>query len=57
MARERIQASDFYRLEHQLIFRAMCRLYEDNQGIDPITIADFLTKSGTELLDRSSRKT
>ena len=56
LARERIQASNFYRLEHQLIFRAMCRLYENNQGIDPITIADYLTKSGSELLDRQLQK-
>ena len=44
LARERIDFDDFYRLEHQLIFRAMCRLYENDQAVDPITIADLLEK-------------
>ena len=45
LASEKIEFSDFYRLEHQLIFRAMCKLYEDDQAIDPITVADYLNKA------------
>ncbi|MCP4293755.1 MAG: replicative DNA helicase [bacterium] len=56
MAREKVDFPDFYRLEHQLIFRAMCRLYEDDQAIDPITIADLLKKGGEEFLGREKKK-
>ena len=56
LAREKIDFPDFYRLEHQLIFRAMCRLYEEDQAIDPITVADFLSKSGPEFLDKQQQK-
>ena len=56
LARERITAPDFYRLEHQLIFRAMCRLYENDQAIDPITVADLLTKSTEDFLDASQQR-
>ena len=52
LAREKIDFPDFYRREHQLIFRAMCRLYENDQAIDPITVADLLQKSGEEFLDK-----
>jgi replicative DNA helicase len=51
LARERIEPADFYRLEHQLIFRAMCALYENDQAVDPITVADMLQKGGAEFLD------
>ena len=51
LAREKIDYPDFYRREHQLIFRAMCRLYENDQAVDPITVADLLTKSGDEFID------
>ena len=34
---DRVGEHDFYSREHQLIFRAMCALYENNQAIDPIT--------------------
>ena len=51
LARERILHGDFYRLEHQLIFRAMCALYENDQAVDPITVADLLQKGGEQLLD------
>ena len=56
LARERITAPDFYRLEHQLIFRAMCRLYENDQAIDPITVADLLTRSAEDFLDASQQR-
>ena len=56
LARERIDHADFYRLEHQLIFRAMCRLYENDQAVDPITIADLLEKSAEAFLDKAQLK-
>jgi len=56
LAREKIDFADFYRLEHQLIFRAMCRLYENDQAIDPITVADLLSKSSDDFLDQSSQR-
>ncbi len=56
LARERIDHGDFYRLEHQLIFRAMCRLYENDQAVDPITIADLLEKSAEQFLDKAQLK-
>ncbi len=52
LARERITHTDFYRLEHQIIFRAMCRLYENDQAVDPITVADMLQKSAEDFLDK-----
>ncbi|PJA73568.1 replicative DNA helicase [bacterium CG_4_9_14_3_um_filter_65_15] len=52
LARERVTHSDFYRLEHQITFRAMCRLYENDQAIDPITVADMLQKSAEDFLDK-----
>ncbi len=56
LAREKVDFPDFYRLEHQLIFRAMCRLYEEDQAIDPITVADTLKKGGEEFLGREKKK-
>jgi replicative DNA helicase len=56
LAREVIDFGDFYRLEHQLIFRAMCRLYENDQAIDPITVSDLLEKSSEQFLDRAQQK-
>ncbi len=56
LAREKIDFADFYRLEHQLIFRAMCSLYENDQAVDPITVADMLQKSSEEFLDKAQQK-
>jgi len=56
LAREKIVATDFYRLEHQLIFRAMCSLYENDQAVDPITVADTLQKSGADFLDAAQQR-
>ncbi len=56
LTREKIDFPDFYRLEHQLIYRAMCRLYEDDQAIDPITVADTLKKGGEEFLGREKKR-
>ncbi len=44
LAREKIEPGEFYRKEHRLIFDAMCRLYEDDQAIDVITVAHALEK-------------
>ncbi len=56
LAREVIQHTDFYRREHQLIFQAMCRLYENDQAIDPITISDILGRSAKDFLDNQQLK-
>ena len=56
LSREKIDFPDFYRLEHQLIYRAMCRLYEDDQAIDPITVADMLKKGGEDFLGREKKR-
>ncbi len=56
LAREKITFTDFYRLEHQIVFRALCRLYENDQAIDPITVADMLQKSAEDFLDKRQLK-
>jgi replicative DNA helicase len=43
---EFIQASDFYRRSHQLIFQSMIDLNEKNEEIDVITVANLLETSG-----------
>jgi replicative DNA helicase len=47
LAAEIIDGPEFYRKEHRLIFGAMCRLYEQDQAIDPITVGEELDKEGT----------
>ena len=44
MAMETIQVEDFYRLEHRLVFQVMCELYETDQAIDGITVAEELER-------------
>lgn len=39
-----LKAGDFYRDTHQLIYHAMVELYSESKPIDPVTIADHLTK-------------
>lgn len=56
LSREKVDFGDFYRMEHQLIYRAMCQLYEDDQAIDPITVADSLKKGGENFLGREKKK-
>ncbi len=46
LVREKIDGSEFYRREHHLIFTVMCRLYEQDQAIDVITVSDALEKEG-----------
>ncbi len=56
LAAEKIEYTDFYRREHQLIYRAMCLLYENDQAIDPITVADLLERSAEKFLDKGEQK-
>ena len=56
LAREKIDFADFYRREHQLVFRAMCALYENDQAIDPITVAHLLERSSEQFLDKGEQK-
>ena len=37
---------DFYRRDHQLIFRAIAQLFEQSQPVDVITLAEFHDKRG-----------
>ncbi|MBQ6436355.1 replicative DNA helicase [bacterium] len=40
-----LDESNFYQAEHQLIFKAMRQLYEQNKPIDAITLSDQLKKN------------
>lgn len=42
----RLKESDFYVPAYRMIFGAMVRLYDDNQPIDTLTVADRLTRMG-----------
>ena len=42
-----IDAEDFYRENHRLIFQAMLDLFHTGQPIEPLTVIEQLTKSGT----------
>ena len=42
----RLKEADFYVPAYRMIFGAMVRLYEDNQPIDTLTVADRLTRMG-----------
>ncbi len=46
LAVERVAAADFYRREHQLIFGAMLALYDADQAIDTVTVAEQLERAG-----------
>ncbi len=47
IAMEFLRAEDFYRKEHRLIFEAMIRLFDGDQAIDGITVAETLEREGT----------
>jgi replicative DNA helicase len=49
-----VSADDFYREGHRLVFRAMQDLFHAGEPIEPITVIDQLTKSGT--LDNAGGK-
>ena len=44
VALETLAVDDFYRREHRLIFQAMCDLYENDQAVDGITVAEHLER-------------
>ncbi len=41
-----IGAEDFYRADHQTIFRAICALYETNEPADVVTVSEWLSNIG-----------
>lgn len=43
---EMLAATDFYRLAHQHIFGAMCRLADSSEAIDNLTVAEELERTG-----------
>jgi len=43
---ERLKATDFYGLANQSIFVALVEMFDANQKIDIVTLADHLTKTG-----------
>ncbi|MFD7001698.1 replicative DNA helicase [Streptomyces mirabilis] len=43
---EVVQASDFYRPAHETIFKAVLALTAAGEPADPVTVADYLTRSG-----------
>lgn len=45
IALETITAEDFYVKSHRLIFQTMCNLYESDQAIDGITVAEALNRA------------
>ena len=45
-----LKVSDFYRSEHKIVFEAMDGLWQDNQPIDAVTVAEVLASKGQ--LDR-----
>ena len=44
IALESLETGDFYRVEHRTVFQVMCELYENDQAIDGITVAEELEK-------------
>lgn len=50
VALEKLTAEDFYKPAHQMIFEAVVALFDGNQPIDAITVADHLRR--TAQLDR-----
>lgn len=44
---DRIQADDFYRNDHRLIFRAIASLAEESAPFDMVTVAERLARNGT----------
>jgi replicative DNA helicase len=46
IALESIHAEDFYRKSHRLLFQTMSDLYENDQAIDGITLAEALNRAG-----------
>jgi len=47
LALEKLQADDFYRPAHQLIFEAIVALFDGNEPIDAVTVSDWLRRTNT----------
>lgn len=45
---DKITEKHFYRRDHQMIFKAMAKLTEENQPIDVITVSEILQKMDTQ---------
>jgi replicative DNA helicase len=43
---DRLREEDFYRRDHQLIFRAIARLAEENRPCDAVTLGEWLENQG-----------
>ncbi|MDH3281282.1 MAG: replicative DNA helicase [Gammaproteobacteria bacterium] len=41
-----LAAEDFYRHDHQTIFRAICALSEENEPVDVVTVSEWLSNVG-----------
>jgi replicative DNA helicase len=50
VALEKLHAEDFYKPVHQIVFEAVTGLFDSNQPIDAVTVADALRRTGQ--LDR-----
>jgi len=46
IAFEKLHAEDFYKPAHQVIFEAVGALFDGNQAIDAVTVADRLRRTG-----------
>src|SRR5689334_20215663 len=46
VAVETVAAEDFYRPVHGHVFDAICSLYAQGEGADPVTVADELGRAG-----------
>jgi replicative DNA helicase len=46
IAFEKLHAEDFYKPAHQAIFEAVAALFDGNQAIDAVTVADRLRRTG-----------
>jgi replicative DNA helicase len=44
IAMENVDIDNFYKMEHRAVFEVMCKLYENDQAIDGITVAEELEK-------------
>lgn len=50
----RVSEADFFRIEHRLIFRAICQLAERNQPWDAVTLAEWFDAHASQYKDVGS---
>jgi replicative DNA helicase len=43
----RIEASDFYRNDHRIIFAAIAALHDERKAVDAVTVNEYLERQGT----------